>query len=225
MVDDRVGTAPEAAAADEPHFLDDPEVKDAFERMLSEFSRETDRGAILVAAHTVATHLQKVLGEIAPNSWGPKRVRLHNLSALAHLASKAGFIDETTHRSIDLLRKLRNTAAHSQSAFRLSKVHDKLLELLEVLGPGTALGINHLAVKLVLKSFVSDVMAGGDDLVAKIGRNPWQTPRDVLNFLWSRPDLDVVATLDDRRPRMELALGVLLLLGLIAYRRKELAHS
>ncbi len=75
MTDDLDGTSPEASAAGEPHFLDDPEVSKSFERMLEEFSRETDRGAILVAADIVAAHLEKAIEELAPNSLKPKRVK------------------------------------------------------------------------------------------------------------------------------------------------------
>ena len=212
---------------DEPHFLDDPEVADAFERMLDEFSRETDRGAILVAADIVAAHLAKVIEELAPNSFNPKRVKellnypgpLNTFAARADIAFMAGFIDKTAHRSVDLLRRLRNKAAHSQSAFRLSEHRDKLREMCD-LGPGTAVAINRFALNAMLQSFISRVMAGGDDLVAKIGRNPFETPGDVIDHLLNRPD--VIASLEDRLPRMELAFGVCLLLGLIAHHRKRL---
>lgn len=225
MTNHGVETALEATTADELHFLNEPEVIDAFERMLDEFSQETDRGAVLVASDIVNAQLGKAIQELAP--FKPAYVKnllnypgqLSTFAGRADMAFMAGYISEAAHRSVDLLRGMRNKAAHSQESFRLSEYRNKLREMCNF-GPGTAAEINRSAVTAVVQSFISRVMAGGDDLVAKIGRNPFATPRDVIDHLAGRPDL--IASLEDRLPRMELAFGVWVLLGLIADHRKRL---
>ena len=52
------------------HFLAVPGVADAFERMLEGFSRETDRGAVLIAADIVADTLGSVIDELRPAEFG-----------------------------------------------------------------------------------------------------------------------------------------------------------
>lgn len=110
--------APEEQADNEVHFLADPDVAGAFERMLDEFSRETDRGSILIAADIVSAHLERIIAVLAPEKFTPKRIKsllnypgpLSNFAARADIAFMADFVGDTAHRSIDLLRGLRNKA-------------------------------------------------------------------------------------------------------------------
>lgn len=147
MTDTRADASPEEHDDNEPHFLADPDVAGAFERMLDEFSRETDRGSILIAADIVSGHLEKIIVALAPEAFTPKRVKgllnypgpLSTFATRADIAFMAGFIGDTAHRSIDLLRGLRNKAAHSQGAFSLAD-HRATLRAICDLGPGTAAG-------------------------------------------------------------------------------------
>ncbi len=123
------------------------------------------------------------------------------------------YIGNTAHRSIDLLRGLRNKAAHSQGTFRLKEHRAKLREMCD-LGPGTAVAVNRFALNAIMLSVISNVMAAGVSLEVKIGRNPFTTPADVINHLADRPDL--TASVEDRLPRMELAFAYALLLELIS---------
>jgi hypothetical protein len=100
--------------------------------MVKEFSDESDRGAVLVAADIVSNHLGILIRDLAPKLLKAKRIigllnypgLLSTFAARADVAFLAGYIDDTAHRSSGLLRKLRNEAAHSQEGFRL-KEHRK----------------------------------------------------------------------------------------------------
>jgi hypothetical protein len=106
-------TTPETADDSEPHFLADPSVKEALHRMIDEFSRESDRGAILIASDIVAAFLGQVITDLSPQAFEKKRVKellsypgpLSSFSARADIAYMAGFINDTARRSIDHLRR------------------------------------------------------------------------------------------------------------------------
>lgn len=216
-----------SAEAAEPHFLDDPLVGEAFDRMLTEFARETDRGAVLIAADIVSAHLETVVRSLAPATFGTKQLNrilsypglLATFAARADLCHMAGFVDATAYRSISILRALRNKGAHSQSAFRLSEHHDRLRELCE-LGPGTAVAVNRFALDFMFRNLMGSLKERGVELETELGRNPFSSPAEIIEQLEKHPD--AMAKLEERLPRMELAFGVWLLLGLIAHKRKKL---
>lgn len=209
----------------EGHFLSDPEVSEGFDRMLNEFSRETDRGAILVAAEIVSSHLALSLQELAP--FKPKRIKkllkypgiLSSFSARADMAYMAGYISEAVHVSIDNLRSIRNEAAHSQDSFSLKNHKDRLRAICD-LGPGTSIAVNRFAVETLVRLATDRAMAAGKSLEIEIGYNPFENINDVIDYLDKHPE--ITSTFEDRLPRMELAFGVWLLLGLIVRQRKSL---
>lgn len=219
--------APEEEPESEDHFLADPAVAGAFERMLDEFSRETDRGSILIAADIVAAHLEGIIAALAPASFPRNRVKgllnypgpLSTLAARADIAFMAGFIGDTAHRSIDLLRGLRNKAAHSQGAFSLAE-HRETLRAICDLGPGTAAGVNRFAAELILRSVVGSLLERGVEIEAEIGINPFATPSEIIDELSARPEH--MKMIEDRLPRMELAFGVWILLGLMTHQQKAM---
>ncbi len=195
--------------------------------MLDEFSRETDRGSILIAADIVAAHLEGIIAVLAPAAFTRKRVKdllnypgpLSTFAARADIAFMAGFIGDTAHRSIDLLRGLRNRAAHSRGAFSLAEHRDTLRAICD-LGPGTAAGVNRFAAELILRSVVGSLLERGVEIEAEIGSNPLATPSEVIDELRARPEH--MRMLEDRLPRMELAFGVWLLLGLMTHQQKAI---
>lgn len=212
---------------EDAHFLSVPEVAGALERMLEEFSRETDRGAVLIAADIVADTLGSVINELRPAELGEKRMKqlmgypglLATFSARSDVAFLAGFIDANAHASIDKLRKLRNHAAHSQGRFSLSD-HRNVLRGISDLGPGTAAGVNRFATEALIRSVVDNMLAAGVEIEAEIGSNPFSTPAEALDELQKRPD--VMEKLEGRLPRMELAFAIWILLGLIRHKQKAI---
>jgi hypothetical protein len=226
MAPDRAGEKIE-----EEHFLDDPEVLAAFGRMLKEFANESDRGAVLVAADIVSNHLEASISDLAPSALKGKRIKnllsypgpLSTFAARADVAFLAEYIDETAYRSIDLLRKLRNDAAHSQEGFQLKKRRSELHQLCD-LGPGTAAAVNQFASETILLTFVKGLLEVGIDLEGQLGRNPISTPIEALEYL--KNHVEAKNIFEERLPKMELAFGVWLLLGLVSHKRKNLLrHS
>lgn len=209
------------------HFLDDPEVRSALERMINEFAEETDRGAVLIAADIVSEHLRMVIESLAPAELGVKRTKemlkypgmLNTFAARADLAFMAGYISANAHKSIDLLRGIRNKAAHSQQAFVL-KTHRASLEKMCDLGPGVFAATSNFARAALLDTMVQSLLKRGVELKEEIGSNPFATVGEIVDEISRHPD--ALAALEDRLPKTELAFGVWLLLGLIAHRKKSL---
>lgn len=230
MSEPQLEDTPEGQADDERHFLVDPDVASAFDRMLEEFARETDRGSILIAADIVSAHLAKIIAALAPKTFRKKRINnllnypapLATFAARADIAFMAGFIGDRAHRSIDLLRSLRNKVAHSQGAFSLADHRDTLRAICD-LGPGTATGVKHFALDLILRSVVSNLLARGVEIEVEIGTNPFSSPSEIIDHLMERPE--AVKALEDRLPRMELAFGIWILLGLISHQQKAISRD
>lgn len=205
------------------HFLDVAPVRDSLDLMLREFTRETDRGAVLIAADIVSEHLKDIIESLKPAEFAEKRIKellrypglLATFSARADIAFLAGFISDTAHRSIDRLRKLRNKAAHSQAGFSLSDHLPALREITD-LGPGVPVEVNRMAGKFIIDNIVHDLTGRGVALEAEIGSNPFSTPAQIIDEMSKLPD--VMKKLGDRLPRMELAFGIWLLLGLLRHK-------
>jgi len=222
-------TEPEPAttADEDPHFLDDPDVSQAFRTMLEEFNHESDRGAVLIAADIVAAHLSIVIRELAPPELTPKRLKemlsypgmVSSLASRADLAFMAGFIDHTIHQSISTLRTLRNNAAHSQGGFRLKK-NLEVLRKISDLGPGIAVGVNRFATETVMTPYLDGLLERGREMEAQTGRNLFPDRATVADEVLKRPD--TLASLEQRTLRTELAVAIWLLLGSIAHKRKAI---
>lgn len=230
MNDPDLEEAPERQVNEEPHFLADSEVAEAFDRILEEFSRESDRGAVLIAADIVSGHLERVITALAPETLRKKRLKdllnypgpLASFAARADMAFMAGFIGETAHRSVDVLRRLRNKAAHSQGTFGLANHRDMLRAICD-LGPGTVVGVNRFALDLIFRAVVKSLLERGVELEAEIGSNPFTSPSEIIEYISEQPE--AMKALEGRLPRMELAFGVWLLLGLISHQRKKLIRE
>ncbi|WP_072389405.1 hypothetical protein [Hyphomicrobium sp. CS1BSMeth3] len=218
--------APVDVLNDEPHFLSEPEVAQALERMLNEFQRETDRGAVLIAGEMVSAQLAAEIRALAPPELRGKRINellkypgfLSSFSARCDVALLAGFIDASAHRSTVVLRRLRNDAAHSTDAFSLAVHRERLMQMCS-LGSGVAASVSEFAAKSVLDDVVYRLKQRGMTLENEIGRNPFSSAAEIFEHLSVRPDL--MAVLDERMPKMELAIGVWLLLGLIVHQGKR----
>jgi hypothetical protein len=212
---------------DELHFLEVPEVVGALDRMLDEFAGESDRGAVLVAADIVADTLGSVIEALRPAAFEASRLKqlmrypgsIATFSARSDIAFLAGFIDATAHASIDKLRKLRNGAAHSQSAFNLLDHRDTLRAIAD-LGPGVAATANRMAGEVLMRSVVQNLLDAGIRIEAEIGSNPFSSPAEAMDELAKQPD--AMEKLEGRLPRMELAFGVWLLLGLIRHKQRAM---
>lgn len=207
------------------HFLDHPEIKDLFKSAFSTLVVESDRGAVLIAAAHVDLHLRGLFETIAPSHMNRTKLKrildypgpLSSLSAKADIAYVTRLISEDVHKAIHQLRRVRNDVAHSPESFRLSDHNQRLKNMYE-LGPGVPRAVNRWACELILHFAVNNVLNVNDP--TSVEPEPiFTTPQEVLDYLATKPE--IMTTLDERRPRYELALGVALMCALIVNNRDK----
>jgi hypothetical protein len=196
-----------------------PEAISALNAACSEMMTESDRGAVLIAADIVSEHLRQSLANHAPTYF---KSRLKDfleypgsggsLSGRADSAALCGLVGETCYRAVTIIRRLRNNAAHSQGDFRLANERERLDQLLN-LGPNTTVAIKNMATELILRSAILRLQDAGKELVDRIGSNPFETFEKITSHLQGMPDW--AAPLEERAPRMQLGLGLWLLIGLM----------
>jgi hypothetical protein len=187
--------------------FDHPDLGDTFYAILDTLVRESDRGAVLIGASLVDSFLRQLFEKIAPEGMSKKTLRsileypgaLSSLSAKADIALSTRLIGTHLHRSIHLLRRIRNDVAHSPNSFLLAEHRDHLWKMYE-LGPGIPAWINQTAAHLLFTSFISNLKESG------VADQLFESPKDVLIHLADFPD--VLNTLQEKALRFELALAV-----------------
>jgi hypothetical protein len=207
------------------HFLDHPEIKELFRAVFSTLVVESDRGAVLIAAAHVDLHLRGLFEMIAPSRMSRRKLKrildypgpLSTFSAKADIAYVTRLISEDVHKAIYHLRRVRNDVAHSPNSFRLSDHHERLKQMYE-LGPGVPSAVNRWACELIVRFAVGNVLTVNDPTAVE-PKPIFATPQEALDYLAMNPD--IMTTLDERRPRYELALGVALICALIVNSRDK----
>ena len=209
---------------DTDHFLKHPEIKDLFDRTLQELIEESDRGAVIIGADIADSQLRKLLELFMSESLSNnKRSSLLDypgplcaFSAKADVALAFDFISTRTNNCLHALRKIRNKAAHSNLNFKLNDCSQLLREMYN-LGDGVPVGINRWAIDVMFKIFSSNVLESMKDIEKEIGESPIKTPRDVLDYIADKPEL--LKPLEDRLPRFEFSLGLMLLCAILIHER------
>lgn len=205
-------------------FLDHPETLEAGQRILEAVGREGDRGAMLVAGEMLSGFLRDALKAIRPDALDKKDLgqlfggggALASWSTRSQVAALIGLITPRTLNALNDLRAIRNKAAHSEASFSLETYSVKLRQAFD-LGPGAMVAINRMALETVMRDAVSAVSGRGAKLAEEIGRNPFEDPQEVLRLI--SEDDEILATLGNRAWRLELGIGVWLLLGLMRLER------
>jgi len=205
-------------------FFDRPEIQELFHSVFSTLMEESDRGAVLIGASHVDLHLRNLFETIGPQSMSRRELRrtldypgpLSTLSAKADVALLTRLISDHVHQAIHHLRRIRNDVAHSPDAFRLADHQHRLREMYELLGPGLPSAINRLAAELILRTAVESVLEVNDP-ASDEPKPIFKNSAEVLDHF--AKDTDLMATLDERRPKCELALGVSFICSLIVYHR------
>lgn len=80
-------------------------------------------------------------------------------------------------------------------------------------------GINRLALKALMELTTERLMTSGAEIEEELGRNPFETPQDVIEALHANPE--AVERLDGQLYRHELAIGVAIMCALIAHYRDD----
>lgn len=206
---------PDAGAGE---FLSHPETAGAGHLIMEAVQREGDRGAMLVAGEMLSAFLGDALRRLQPGvlEAGDLQRMMTGVGPLASWSSRSrvaaliGLISPETLGALDNLREVRNKAAHSEQAFVL-KVHQVRIRRAFDLGPNVSSAVNVMAVETVMRHALNRVQESGASLIEELGRNPFEDRRVAAEIL--SQNAEVMAELGDRAWRVELGLGVWLLLG------------
>jgi hypothetical protein len=211
--------------APDSHFMGHPEVRVLLNALFTNLINESDRGAVLLAASEVDLHLRKLLETVAPSSMSRKRLAslleypgaLSTFGARCEIAFVCRLISASIYRAIGHLRRIRNDVAHKPLSFRLADHQEQIRNMYE-LGPGVPAAINQWACEIIVHHSIRNVMELKDPL--KDEDPMFASPDDALEYLSRHPDL--LGPLEERRHRVELALGVALICGVIVHYRDKL---
>jgi hypothetical protein len=209
---------------DPAHFLDNPESDAARERIVAAIEREGDRGAALVAGEMLSEFLMNALVHIRqPNVSKSEQNALFkgagplgSWSARIRVAALIGLISERSRACLDAYRGLRNLAAHSEAAFSLKQNSALLLRALE-LGDDVPGGVRELALHFTFESYTKSLQAHGEDLRAELQHNPFERIEDIWGHIQGRED--IMEGLDEKAWRLQLGIGVWMLLSLMRFER------
>ena len=204
-------------------FLAHPEVKDLFASVFSTIVQESYRGAVLIGAAHIDLHLRRLFETVAPKSISKRKLRpileypgsLSSLSAKTDIAYLTRLISDNVYEAINNLRRIRNDVAHSPDSFSLAEHEERLRKMYEV-GHGVPAAINQWAGEVIIHSAVKNILEIKDP-VSDEAEPAFATPQEALDYLSERPE--IMAVLEERRPRYELALGIGIICGLIVYHR------
>lgn len=142
-----------------------PEVLPVITGVADTIVRESDRGAVLIAAAVVDDYLARLFRRLAPSSFGKKRLDdllenrgpLSSTSAKIDVAILTGLMYPPLDTAIHQLRRLRNSVAHGVVAFRLQDHRQELDRMLE-LGEGVPAYARDMARTILIESFVENVL-------------------------------------------------------------------
>jgi len=207
-------------------WLSNAETKAAFKNAVTSLLAESDRGAVLIAAETVSNHLEESFQRIAPAFFAPKLKAILNYpGAFGSFASRAdaaaliGFLPENAYNAINLLRRVRNNAAHSHEEFKLIDESQRIKEMLGQLGDNIPYALRGMGTAILLRIAFDNLKKSGLEMMETEGRNPFETDEEIAKQVEAHPN--AINLLEQRLPRMELGLAVWLLVGLMTLQRDK----
>ena len=206
------------------HFLEHPDVKVLFNEVLPELIAESDRGAVIVGADVVDSQLRILFEKLMSKSISNKRKKslfdypgpLSTFSAKTDVALAVGYIGERIYNCVQALRRIRNEAAHSNKNFNFSSISQELRKMYN-LGEGVPIGINRWALDFMMHTFIENTLFNTRKLKDELGKVPFETPREVIDYIANKPDL--LKPLEEKLPRYEFALGLIMLCAMIVFER------
>jgi hypothetical protein len=89
---------------------------------------------------------------------------------------------------VNLLRRIRNNAAHSHGEFTLSAERQRLNEMLRHLGDNIPFALRDVGMAILLRMAFDNLKKSGVEMLATLGRNPFET--DELKKGWPQRELD-----------------------------------
>lgn len=125
--------------------------------MIYKLSNESERGAVLIGTSKIEEFLEILVTKILPlESKSYKKKLLEYPGPLSSFSSKIEllyafrYIDNKFYASLNILRKLRNDAAHSYNDFSLEKESNKIEEIIKFVDEDLSSVINELSLNNLL---------------------------------------------------------------------------
>lgn len=199
------------------------EVQDLFFTLLENLTRESGRGAILIATAYADDHLKQLLesamGADINNAAKSKVFNypgpLSSFSAKIELAYMFKFINRGLYDSLHALRKIRNDAAHSEKEFQLHELKEKFSNIFK-LGEG----IPYMVRKTAMEILVHHKMTTLIELLKKEDLTE-EEETTLINDMLTKPEN--VQKLEKQLPFWELAYGISLVCGFLVYYKKKVS--
>lgn len=210
-------------------FLDNVESKRVLASLMSTIDGESDRGAVLIAAAHVEEQLRLLFERLAPVDMGRKRLvrilaypgPLSTTAARTDIARVTRLLSDSVCDSIDHLRRLRNSVAHGPRAFCLRE-HAGDVHGVFSFAAGLQQFVNRMACEMLVGSAVDSLLKLNKPRTSPKER-VFRSRREVMEYLAAKPK--TTAPLDQRRPRIELALGTWILCGMVIFERDEMLRT
>lgn len=201
-----------------------PEIEALFHDLLSNVVEESDRGAVLVGASYVDQHLGKLFEAILPSDLSKnKRTSLlkypgplSTFAARVEVAYATRLIERGLYDALHALRDIRNEIAHQPTSFKLRDHKGRVREMY-ALGPGMPVGINRMAIDLLMRSKVGRALELKHSL--EEDQPLFKSPEEVIERIRESPDM--IAVLEEQLARYELAIGILIICALLVWNRDD----
>ena len=204
----------------ENHFLDNPEINSYINKKLHILVNESDRGAVLLGMSQVDNELQKLLTNIAPKNMTNQEknwIEKASLASKLNIAYTCRLLPRNIFESINKLRKIRNAVAHNVETFNLKNYETLLKEVFELLGEGTNTFIHNTSLTYMIESRISQIMS------VKHPENQdkyiFEDRTSALNYIAEHKE--VQDKIEEPMFKMKLAIGILLISGIIIYDRDK----
>lgn len=208
---------------DKLHFLEHPEVSELLNTSFPELVSESDRGAVIVGADIVDSVLYKLFDELMSQDISNKKKKrlfdytgpLGTFSSKNDMALAVGYINKKTHDCINVLRGIRNDAAHSNLRFDIKSQQERVREMYN-LGDGVPMAVRNWAFEYLMKRFVTLLLESKGVDEEPIFKNL----EDCLDYLTENPDS--TTSIDEKLPVHEFSLGLILLCAFIIHQKENL---
>jgi len=208
---------------DKLHFLEHPEVSELLNTSFPELVSESDRGAVIIGADIVDSVLYKLFDELMSQDISHKKKKrlfdysgpLGTFSSKNDMALAVGYINKNTHDCINVLRQIRNDAAHSNFRFDIKSQQERVREMYN-LGTGVPMVVRNWAFEYLMKRFVTLLLESKGANEEPI----FESLEECLDYLTDNPDS--TKKIDEKLPVHEFSLGLILLCAFIIHQKEYL---
>lgn len=204
--------------------FDFPEIKELFSDLWCSIFDESGRGAILIATAHVDNHLTKLIEAMLPSDISKNHKErlfkypghLSSFASKIELAYVFRLISKNLYDSLNILRKIRNDAAHSHSKFELHELNEQLKMVYE-LGPGFANFIKEVSSKAMIDDKITAIKK-------ELDLTGWTEDEKKKFVIEMFSEDDKKEALKKQIPFWELIYGLSFLCGLLAHDKQNITR-